>query len=231
MEGGRVPDAELVREALEGDRDELSALIRRYEGAVYAAILEVLSGQEDIQDLVQETYCRACSNLAGLDDPQRFGAWIRAIARNQAIGLLRSRSVRRRIELPVPGPVPNPHELCEQREMRARVGDAVRLLPAELREVVLLYYTERRSQTQIAWDLGVTVATVKRRLGKAKETLRTVLRPRAWASAQDRMAGATAYATRALRSAATARRLVNDRAPCRGSVDEPGGGYSLPRLG
>ncbi len=177
MGGGRLPDAELVREALEGHRSELSTLISRYQGLVYATILEVLSGHEDVQDLVQETCWRACSNLAKLDDPRRFGAWIRQIARNQAFGYLRTKEARRRTELPIPGPVPGPDELLERREMGDRVGSAIRRLPLEQRQVVLLSYMERRSQQQIAWSLDVSLATVKARLSRARETLRRVLKP------------------------------------------------------
>ena len=83
---------------------------------------------------------------------------------------------RRCPELPVPGPGHGPHDLLERREMRVRVGSAIGLLPSEQREVVLLFYMERKSQKQIAWCLGVSLGTVKLRLGTARETLRRVLK-------------------------------------------------------
>lgn len=204
MEGGRLPDAELVREALEGDRDDLSTLMGRYQGLVYATILEVLSGQEDVQDLVQETFWRACSNLSRLEDPRRFGAWIRQIARNQAYGYLRRREVRRRYtDLPIPGPVPSPHEVLERREMGDRVGSAIGLLPPEQRQVVLLSYMESKTQQQIAWSLGVSLPTVKARLGRARESLRRMLSPRGRMGVLARRAGEGRHARWSQRSGAT----------------------------
>lgn len=66
-------------------------------------------------------------------------------------------------------------KIPQEMQVKSEVVDQIMRMPKKLREVVLLYYYEDMSQSEIAEVLGVSVTTVHRRLDKAREALRALL--------------------------------------------------------
>jgi RNA polymerase sigma-70 factor (ECF subfamily) len=83
-------DATLLARAREGDRDALGLLIGRHYPAALRLCRRLL-GAAEAQDIAQEAALRAILGLDRLQDPQRFGAWLHAIAANLARMSLRRR--------------------------------------------------------------------------------------------------------------------------------------------
>ena len=82
-------DAETVGAVLAGQRQAFADLVRRHEGAVHAVAMGVLRDHHAAQDVCQDTFVAAYRKLAALRDPASFGSWIAAMARNQALTLVR----------------------------------------------------------------------------------------------------------------------------------------------
>ena len=71
------PDAELVGLTRGGDREAFGALVARYQGHVYGLAYSMVDNWAEAQDIAQETFIRAFTNLDQLRDPERFPAWLR----------------------------------------------------------------------------------------------------------------------------------------------------------
>ena len=83
---------DLVRLAQEGDRAAFAELYRRHTRAVHGILLSRVSAT-DVDDLVQDVFIQAMERITTLHDPQAFGAWLAAIARNRAVDHWRRRPV------------------------------------------------------------------------------------------------------------------------------------------
>ena len=88
-------DPELVLGVRRGDRECFDVLVHRHQREVRAVARSICSDSEESQDVAQEAFLRAWTNLDLLVDPSRFGAWVRRIALACAIDGLRRR-------LPIP---------------------------------------------------------------------------------------------------------------------------------
>lgn len=177
---GAQEDAALVSRAAAGDDAAFRALYDRHRPAVFRLARGFASfGPDDVDDVVQETFVRAFRALARLEQRDRFGAWVLAIARNRALSrLARARSaaelaedLEREVEVAAEGvAAADPDEGAEL--------DAVRRIIADLpdgpeKETVHLFYVEGRlSAREIADRLGVGKSAITMRLERFRAKVR-----------------------------------------------------------
>ena len=177
-------DGELVRRALDGERRAFEQLARRWAGSVLAVCHARVSRRDVVEDLAQEALLRGLQRLPTLKNPDSFGAWLRGIAVHVCQDWQRSRTARE-VLLSAPGGNGD-RSACvgddqsadcvlEAVEENTRLLDEVQALPAELREVVLLYYYDDLTYDQLATLLGVSKTTVNSRLAKARAMLQRQL--------------------------------------------------------
>ncbi|MFB3893310.1 MAG: sigma factor [Phycisphaerae bacterium] len=74
------PDSKLVSQTLAGSHDAYKELVGRYQGHVYGLAYSLVANWAEAQDIAQETFIRAYSNLDQLRDRSRFAAWLRRVA-------------------------------------------------------------------------------------------------------------------------------------------------------
>ena len=140
----------------------------------------------DAQDVVQEAYLRAYKFFPGFrgEDPR---SWLLAIVRNtfytwyqqnrgQASATVFDEEIHR-AEMAAPHPHDNPEAMLIRSESQKRVHQALRALPLEFREVVMLRELEELSYKQIAAVVGIPMGTVMSRLGRGRQLLATLLAP------------------------------------------------------
>ena len=78
-------DKSLVERALTGDSQAFGDLVERYERLVHGVILETVRRPDEVEDLVQEVFCRVYEQLASLRDPARFAGWVSRLAANASV--------------------------------------------------------------------------------------------------------------------------------------------------
>lgn len=140
--------------------------------AVVHMLRRLLPTREDAEDVLQDSLIYAYLNLRALRRPDLFGAWLRTIAYNRAMQWHR---VRYREERTRPTLWRPPVMDIEQRRADARMDvQAIvgRLAPAD-RRLVALRYRGDLDPTEIAKILGIAAGTVRVRLHRARQTLRT----------------------------------------------------------
>ena len=82
---------ELIRRARNNDQDALAELYERTYSSVYTAVRTMVSDDDEALDILQDSYLKAFRSLDKLEDPEKFRAWIKRIARNQTIDVLRQK--------------------------------------------------------------------------------------------------------------------------------------------
>ena len=81
--------AEIVREAQQGSLESFHRLYQAYSKAIYNFIWRLVGESADAEDLTQETFLKAHSELPKLRDPAQFKYWLYRIARNEVYQKLR----------------------------------------------------------------------------------------------------------------------------------------------
>ncbi|MGH3077964.1 MAG: RNA polymerase sigma factor [Gaiellaceae bacterium] len=172
----RRPDTELIVLARQGSTQAVEVLFDRYWPYAWRSAFAVTADRALADDAAQEAIEKALAALGRFDESRPFGPWLKRIAVNRAIDLLRKAG---RLEV-APDVEAAFHdwtvrEAAEDDVRLWAVSDAVAALGASKRVVVVLHYWLDLPLEEIAGVLGLPVGTVASRLARAKDELRTVL--------------------------------------------------------
>ena len=171
--------------AARGDRLAYGRIIALCQNAVTGIALAITRDVHASEDIAQEAFLKGWRQLPTLKNPDSFLPWLREITRNLARDHLRAR--RRQ---PMTGEAadlaillaadtaPTPAERLLHTEQEAAALDVIAALPEDSREVLLLYYREGQRTPQVAQLLGLTDATVRKRLSRARQYVREELMAR-----------------------------------------------------
>jgi RNA polymerase sigma-70 factor, ECF subfamily len=181
-------ERDLILSVQGGQRELFYELVRPYEGRVYAAALAILRNEHDAEDAAQEAMLKAFANIRQFRAEARFSTWLIQITVNEALmRRRRERIVRmeglddRREEESEYAPRDFadwreiPSEALERKEVRQRLAEALGTLDRKYREVFMLRDMEHLNIQETAEALGITVASVKTRLLRARLMLRDLL--------------------------------------------------------
>lgn len=172
-------DAELARKALAGDRAAFGELVERHARRVVTLAYAMVRDREKARDLAQEAFLEAFQALSSLREPGRFGAWLAGIARRRCIyAIRRERRAARALAVRASEPrvePPGPEGAASRSDEEARLLEALGRLSRRYREVLVLRHFEGKSYAEIAEMLDLTVATVEKRLTRARNKLREAL--------------------------------------------------------
>jgi RNA polymerase sigma-70 factor (ECF subfamily) len=177
----QAADGALVERALAGDDAAYDELVRRHYSRVYATAFRLVRSPEDAEDLAQECFVRAHASLAWFRRDAPMSAWLRRIVVHLARDRFRA-SARRpgRVELPLEPPQPDhagPEAIVGARELARAVDEALRRLPPHLRTALVLRTLEGLEYDEVAEATGVTPATARTQVMKARRALARLMKP------------------------------------------------------
>jgi RNA polymerase sigma-70 factor, ECF subfamily len=167
-----------------GDPDALSAVISRYQHRLYRYLLRLVADPVTAEDLFQQTWVRVMESIRRYDARRSFEAWLFAVAHNLAIDYLRKSQPQSLDEMLPSGEVrgdrladtgPDALDCLLEWERAEAVSAALRHLPAIHREVLTLRFEEDMKLEQMAEVVQVPLSTVKSRLRRALDGLRSRL--------------------------------------------------------
>ena len=163
-------DGQLVERVRSGDREAFGGLIDRYRDMIYGLGYHLTGDFEAARDLAQEAFIQAYLRLAQLRDPGKFPGWLRQIALNVHRSQLRRQEVATvALEAEAQAAPPNP----QPSEIEVVVREALNRLREPERLALTLHYIDGYSHGEIGEFLGVRPETVKTRLARARQHLRT----------------------------------------------------------
>jgi RNA polymerase sigma factor (sigma-70 family) len=182
--GSDPDDRVLATRALAGQQSAYGALMARHRDAVYRLARGHVGDGDEALDITQETFVAAFAALARYDGTRPFRVWIVRIALNKCRDWARRRAVRRFFAFAKPlddalhiaAFDATPEEAAHSHREVARINAAIAMLPANLKDVLLLRTIEQMSQAKAAQVLGVTQKAVETRLYRARAKLTEILR-------------------------------------------------------
>jgi RNA polymerase sigma-70 factor, ECF subfamily len=187
-EQGSTREQELIAQVQRGQTELFYELVRPYERRVYAAALAILRNETDAEDTAQEAMLKALAHIRQFRAESRFSTWLIQITVNEA--LMRRRRERTRMTEAIDDQrdeggeyVPRdfadwreiPSEALERKEVRQKLAQALASLDRKYREVFVLRDMEQLNIQETAEALGISVASVKTRLLRARLMLRDLL--------------------------------------------------------
>src|SRR5436853_7296692 len=175
----------LVNAAKAGDVTAFEELVRRYDRNVFRIAQHITQNREDAEDVVQDAFFKAYSNLAQFQGQSKFYTWLVRIAVSEARMKLRRRRPERTVSLDeevkteedsLPREVadwsPNPEQQYSQAELREILTRTIQGLPPGFRTVFVLRDVEGLSTEETADALELSIPAVKSRLLRARLQLR-----------------------------------------------------------
>ncbi len=174
-------DAAAVARVLAGDPAAFEAIVRRWQTPLVNLAWRFCRDRQRAEEMAQEAFLRAWRNLAQWRGDSAFSTWLFAVATN----LYRTELHR------IPATMLSLDEIAEPPDARASAAGyeaasrdesirrAVLALPAKYRDAVLLFYFHEQDVPAAARTLHIPEGTVKARLFRARELLRSKFsRPR-----------------------------------------------------
>lgn len=169
-----VDFSKLVDRALQNDKGAFDELYLLTVKTAYATAELFLKNNDDIQDVLQNTYLKAFQKLSDLNYPNKFEIWIKAIVENECKNYIIK---EKRIYAPIKAVIEEkteesidewdvsiPQEYIEKEDLRKSVTDMLHSLSPEICACMVLFYYEERSLIEISEILKILVNTVKTRL-------------------------------------------------------------------
>ena len=165
--------------ARRGSHEAYGRIVRACQNTVTAIALAITRDVQASEDIAQEAFLSAWQQLDRLRNSASFLPWLRQITRNLARDWLRAQAQR-----PLSGeaaeiaigmaadPSPEPADRLLRGEAEAAAEDIISALPEDSREVLLLFYREGQSSRQVAALLGLSDEAVRKRLSRARASVR-----------------------------------------------------------
>ena len=167
----------------------LNDLMERHASPVFHFLCRMVGNEDDANDLAQETFVRVFKSRASFRAEQKFSSWLFTIAANLARNHFRWRARHPNVSLDaenpetkqtlgstLPGNSPAPSDEALAMERAEAVRVAVKQLPEDLREAIVLCEWEERSVAEAATILEATPKAVESRLYRARQVLRERLK-------------------------------------------------------
>ena len=171
-------DRLLVERYLTGDREAFTALVVRYQRAVYNAAFWILRKHEDANDISQTVFLKVAERAADYDPRFKFFSWIYRIAVNEALNFQRRRRHEEELDddVDVAGDESaGPERQASAGELSRDLRRAMLSLPTSDRLVLTLRHFSECSYEDMALILEIDEKTVKSRLFEARRRLRGLL--------------------------------------------------------
>lgn len=170
---------ELVAALCRGDEGAAAALFHEYCSLVERTLARILGADADLPDAMQEVFLRALRSVHGLRDPQALTEWLIRLTVYTAMDWLRSRCRRRWLVFVDPSEVDRPASTALDEPAREALRATYRVLDrmgAEDRTVFALRFLDGMELNRLAAACDCSLATVKRRLGRARKRFEAAAR-------------------------------------------------------
>lgn len=162
----------------QGDIDAFGDLVARYEDKLKRYARKFLSRPEDIEDLVQDVFIKAYTNIQSFDSSLRFSPWIYRIAHNVFVNELKRKSryglgiFDADTILPLMPAKETADSAALAEESKMEMEELLGTLSAKYREVLVLHYFQELSYKEISDILQIPVTTVGVRITRARSKLK-----------------------------------------------------------
>ena len=183
-----MSDEDLMSYFQAGTIEAFDLLVSRYKDPLTNYIYRFLGDMKECEDLLQETFLRVYRNRHSYRRIAKFSTWLYTIAGNLARSEYRKRKRRRlyslqsinreeeEFELEIPDETFLPDRHTESTIQDHYIQEALKLIPEEFREVVVLRDVQQLAYEEIAEITGLPMGTVKSRINRGRTKLQALLK-------------------------------------------------------
>ncbi len=160
------------------DDQQFESVLATYQDKVFRLCYAMLGERAAAEETAQEVFVRIWKALAKYRGEASLSTWIYSISRNACLTALKARAGRRSDSLETPGVRVAAERAANGPRTPDRQPDILRFvdeLPANYRQVVMLYHLEERSYEEVALMLDLPLGTVKTWLHRARKQLAAAL--------------------------------------------------------
>lgn len=173
-----------------GDRSAFERLLKKYEKYVCTTVYSVIRNRDESFDVAQEVFLKVYHNIGTFKGESSFSSWLYRIAKNTAFDYLRKNKNHRKnvsltfendkgeeayIEVVDTSDKSSPEKCILKKESSDILYEALDEINPQHKEIIELRYLGEYSYEEIAEILSLEPGTVKSRLFRAREALRTKL--------------------------------------------------------
>jgi RNA polymerase sigma-70 factor (ECF subfamily) len=180
----KLSDSDVVNRVISGEKELYEILLRRNNQTLYRVIRSYLKEQEDIEDIMQNTYLKAYEKLYQFKHNSKFSTWLIRIGINEALARLKTKgkyftlhnsndnSINDRIlEIPDSSQI-DPEKKIINQEAKLMLENAIDKLDVKYKNVYILREIEGMSIAEVSDCLKLSNSNVKVRLHRAKAKIK-----------------------------------------------------------
>jgi RNA polymerase sigma-70 factor (ECF subfamily) len=181
MASDSITDADYVRRLQRGETEAFEMLVRRHEKTIFNLVYRMLGDYDEAAEVSQEVFLSAYRAIGQFRGDANFSTWLYRIALNHTSTRRKTliRRQQRNVAIEDTEPVrdlqPGPAETMEKKEIRERVQRALNSLEPDDATVILLRDLQDIPYEEVARLLEIPVGTVKSRLHRARQALKSQL--------------------------------------------------------
>ncbi len=173
--------ADFLAEVKAGNQHAYEAIVRRYQKRVFGLAYMIVHDREGAEDIAQEAFFRAYTQLHRYDPEKEFYPWLATITVNLSRNWHRDKKPEQSLDM-------EQYEASSKQaehighvdtligdESNTRLWQQVASLPQGERTAVLLFYRQELKLEEVAATLGVSGGTIKTLLFRARKKLRELI--------------------------------------------------------
>ncbi|HVV01942.1 MAG TPA: sigma-70 family RNA polymerase sigma factor [Verrucomicrobiae bacterium] len=185
------PDAALMLRVKQGDMEAFAALVEKYKQPVINLVYRMLRDLAEAEDIAQNVFIQVHRSAPRYKVSSKFSTWLFTIARNLCLNEVRRRARHPADSMDAPHPASDeqpwqqfedsrtasPPQRLLHGELEKKIENALADLPENQREALLLCRQDELSYEEIADILGCSLSATKSLIHRARETLKSRLKP------------------------------------------------------
>lgn len=170
-------DHQAIERFLAGDASAFEELYHRYQSYVYNVVYGIVQDPDDARDVTQDVFLHIYNSLPRFRGGSAFSTWLYRVAVNAAITQVRKQKRHPQIPLDVLHEFradidAEPEQQVARMETQRAVQELLAQLPEQQRAVLVLRYFQELSLEEMAEAMNCSVAAVKVRLHRARNSFR-----------------------------------------------------------
>ncbi|MHC4742874.1 MAG: RNA polymerase sigma factor [Planctomycetota bacterium] len=172
-------EVKVLEKCLKGDSQAFEAIVAEYQDLVCAITFSGVADVQQSEELAHQTFVNAWKNLSQLKDLARFRPWLYTIARNNIRNFLRKKQQHTPTKAKAmeytndtAADDSGPLESAIKKEYEELVSNAIKEIPEQYREPLVLYYRRQKSVRQVALSLDLSEDVVRQRLRRGRNMIK-----------------------------------------------------------
>lgn len=181
-----LSDSDVILRIALGEAHQFEVIVRRHNQRLYRIARSILSDDQLALDALQNGYIKAYGGLSSVKKPERLGAWLNTVVRNEALMLRRRRANEGPLDTDrennltaeeawMTTPSPAPDSIVLTAELRELLETHIDGMSDDFREVLILRAVEGMSTREVSTLLNVEENTVRTRYFRARQFLQKSL--------------------------------------------------------